>query len=799
MIAAPLVLLFASLLPAGPPGAAPAAPPLTGTVFDADGTPRGGGEVVAVVLTEGDVSGAAPDGPFPERPVLRAPVAADGTFALGRPPAAAADDAAAVVFVATVARGDGAVGWAQGSVRPDRTAPNLTVTVRPAGRLVLKIRDGANRPLAGVRATGATSATVGAISPAALAAARGTPWKPSDAAGRLELPGLWAGSSVLVTLVHPDYPTFAVSAEVPAATRDPLPAPAVTSALLRGFAPAVAPVLTAGSERVRAWLFDEAVPVTMSAGTVRATVRGGTGDGAPLPTEGYTLSGKVGGNGTGGGKTWTLRGVPPKRATRGPDGAVVLEWRVRTGAAEVWVHHPTVLLDRDSRRKELTVAPDRPAEMTVDAVPVVTVVGRLVDAETGEPLAGWGPWRFGAASGYPIGEPSVKSYSRYRDPDWLNGYRAGRGWVAINSPSPRSGVDHTAADAEGRFTLRIPAAKLRDGRVRVIASDDKGGRLPAVADLAGVAGETLDAGDLRLGRPPEIVGTVVDAAGAPVAGAAVTDGGEGLSKSELMLGEAVTDAAGRFRLAPRLGHRRPTVGSDGGVPVDLLAFDPAANREGAAVVVLRPGELRLGKEVPPVRLVLAEAPPPPLPVAPPRWTWPGRRPGVLRAGDPAPAWTDAAAFSPNGKPLAEPPTLASLRGRWVLLDLRPWPPGDDDGADVRKIAAAYGGRLMVVTVFDRAADPAAVRAGLAADPAPGPALIDAAPTDGAGGAEEEDATDGATFAAYAAATFFRLPHGRPDRFLIDPAGRVVAGPGVGYLRKIRDSPLRNLRPFLAPR
>ena len=298
--------------------------------------------MVAILWTKGDVSAAAPDGPAPERTVLRAAVGADGTFSLGRPPAAAADDAYAVVFVATVARGDGAVGWAQGSVRPDRAAPDLTVTVRPAGRLVLKIRDGANRPLAGVQATGALWTAPGPdgkrpvyLCIAALAAARGVAWEPSDAAGRLELPGLWAGTSVLVTLVHPDYPAFAVSAEVPAATRDPLPAPALVSALLRGVVPTLAPVLAPGSEWFRAWLFDEPVPVKMSAGTVRVTVRGETGDGAPLPTEGYALSGKVGGNGTGGGKTWALRDVSPKRATRKPDGAVVLEWRVRTGAAEI--------------------------------------------------------------------------------------------------------------------------------------------------------------------------------------------------------------------------------------------------------------------------------------------------------------------------------------------------------------------------------------------------------------------------------------------------------------------------------
>ena len=791
----PAALLAASLFtlcqgpPAGPPliGPPPAGPLLVGRVVDAAGSPRGGGAVVAVARAEEERPRGPLDGPAPERTALRVPVAADGTFSLNRLPDVTADDV--YVLLATVADGDRAAGWAQVPVRPDRTAPDTTVTVRPTGRLVLRLRDGFGRPLAGVRATrvlwttpvsdGVRAASVGT---AALATARGAAWEPSDAAGRLELPGLWAGSSVrifLVFLVRPDGPAVTASAEVPAADRDPLPAPARTAALLRLFVPALAPVLAPGSELFRAWLLDETVPVQISAGTVRVTVRLPE-IGPELPTDGYTLSGSVDGNG----KKSPVRNLSPAVATRGPDGSVVLEWRLLAGPADVWIRHPTVLLDLESRRLELTVAPGRPAEMTIDAVPVVTVVGRLVDAVTGESLAGIGPWRPGGPSGYPRGGPAVKAYRMSRDPNWLNGYRAGRGWIGLNSPSPWAGVDHTAADADGRFTLRIPAAILRDGRVRVIGFDLPGGRLPAVADLAGAAGETLDAGDLRLARPPEIAGMVVDAAGAPVAGTAVTDGGTGLSASKLMLGEAVTDAAGRFRLAPRVGHR-PTVGADGGVTVDLLAFDPAANREGAAAVVLRPGE-----DPPPVRLVLTDTPPPPLPEAPPGWTWPGVRPGVLRVGDPAPAWTAAAAFGPGGVPLAEPPTLAGLRGRWVLLELRPWPPGNDDGADARKVAAAYGDRLTVVTVFEHDADPAAVRAGLAADPAPGPALIDAAPTDAAGGA---------TFAAYGAHKFHRLPHRLPDRFLIDPAGRVVAGPGVGYLRKIGRRPLRNLRPFLAPR
>ena len=243
--------------------------------------------------------------------------------------------------------------------------------------------------------------------------------------------------------------------------------------------------------------------------------------------------------------------------------------------------------------------------MTVEAVPVVTVVGRLVDAATGEPLSGIGPWAPGAPSDYPGRGPAVKMFLQAADPDQLDGYRGGRGWTSISGGSPRAGVHHAATDADGRFTLRIPAHRARGRRVRVIGSDILGVRLPAVADLpAAAVGETLDAGDLPLAPVPEIAGTVVDAAGAPVAGAVVTDGARGTPAYGLMLKEVRTDDAGRFRVPPRQGQRLPDPDGDGGVTIELLACDPAGNREGTAAITVR-----AGKDVPPVRLVLADAPP----------------------------------------------------------------------------------------------------------------------------------------------------------------------------------------------
>ena len=367
------------------------------------------------------------------------------------------------------------------------------------------------------------------------------------------------------------------------------------------------------------------------------------------------------------------------------------------------------------------------AEVELEASAPAFFTGRFVDP-AGEPLGDADPTA-GDMSGWRMPDLGVLTYSAI-------GYFAGTdlgygaGWQPVNFP-----VNREAVGPDGRFRVRAPRAK-----VKLIASDLPGKTFPTVIE-ANAAGGGRDLGDVTLHPLPEVTGAVRDAGGRPVPGAIVVpDGGQFDTRFDPVL----ADAAGRFAFTP---DAVPPAGEGGVHPLKIKAFAPLAARVGAAEVPLRKGEAPAA-----VTVTLAPGEPPAAPEPKVPTVTSAGGPFPLSVGDPAPAVSAAAGYAATGGP-ADPISLADLRGRWVLLDVRSTWCGNCRAEEpvLDAVAAGFGEQLTVVSVYDVSDAPEKVAAYLADHPAPGPAA--------------RDADDGATVKAYGVRGF-------PTRVLIDPAGRV---------------------------
>ena len=450
---------------------------------------------------------------------------------------------------------------------------------------------------------------------------------------------------------------------------------------------------------------EEPIEYEMEAGgLVRITI---DGDGTAPPADGYKVT------------AGSVRNEPHAATVDGD--VATIEFRHPAGGGMVMVRHPDAPIQ--PLFAPVAVAAGETATVTLRAGRTVEVVGRLVDPTTGRPpmppaeAPGGGP----AGMVFPY-TPSL--LAMFQDQDM----GAGPGWVPA-----AAAYEAAEVAADGTFSLRT-----QPGRVRLVALT--AGRFPAVADLtvpesaAGGPG-VVDAGTLDAAPLPTLTGTVTDAAGDPVAGALVISNDERGDAFDPTL----TDADGRF--AAPLTDVWPSAGGAADVP--LAALDPRGARRAKGSVRVGPGT-----DPAPAPLTMEEQEYPPLP-----------------PGGPAAEIAAAAGFAPDGEP-AGAVTLASLRGRWVLLDFRTtWcGPCRADEPTVAALADAFAGRLTVVEVYDKSDSIAAVAEYLRERPAAGPVVRDAGPT-----AEAYDVS------------------GFPTRVLVDPAGRVARarlGTGGGLVRGV---------------
>lgn len=164
----------------------------------------------------------------------------------------------------------------------------------------------------------------------------------------------------------------------------------------------------------------------------------------------------------------------------------------------------------------VSVAADKPIELTVDPSHAPSLAGRVLDA-AGKPLAG-AAVRITWQKLDPFGRPEDSGTARFGDETRLS------------------------TDAEGRFQTPqlLPGLQYR---AEVSAS----GMLPATtAYLDPSAAKTATFGDIALGRTPElrsIAGRVVDRRGQGIVGLRVFQAGDGPRRTE-----TTTGAEGRFRL-----------------------------------------------------------------------------------------------------------------------------------------------------------------------------------------------------------------------------------------------------------
>ena len=606
--------------------------------------------------------------------------------------------------------------------------------------LIAAAGDGANRLYGGIMAPSAADRAGRPVSVTLAPAA--------DVAVTLTRPdGTPAAGAELLNWAERDAVTFGgMTAEIAAALGHPWPAADDAGVL-------PVPDLPAGAEVILAvkapGLHAQSVAITTPAagagpGAVTAALAAsGTlavtfaaPDGVEPPTRGYRLLGQSG---------RSIDGRIEETVVATVDGrTVTVAHPVGPGQFGGMLSHPDLVITPAIFAADVTA--DETATVELEATEPAVFTGRFVGPD-GAPIADSSP-ADDAPEGWRQPTLDVIAFSTV-------GYFAGRdlgfgaGWQPVSWP-----VDREDVGADGRFRAKAPRAE-----VKLFANDYGGGVFPVVFEVD-AAGGGRDLGDVVLRPLPEVTGTALGADGEPVPGAVVTaDGGEFGARFDAVL----ADADGRFAFTP---ESVPPAGEDGAHPLKIKAFAPLAPLVGTAELGLKPGEAPA-----PVAVTLAPGEPPaaPEPKVPPE-TRDGRE-FPLSAGDPAPELAAAAGYTRTGEP-ADPVRLADLRGRWVLLDVRSTWCGNCRVEEpvLDAVAAGFGEKLTVVSVYDVSDTPEKVAAYLADRPGSGPAV--------------RDADDGATVRAYGVDGF-------PTRVLIDPAGRVRTYGGL----RARDLPT-TLRSFL---
>ena len=435
-------------------------------------------------------------------------------------------------------------------------------------------------------------------------------------------------------------------------------------------------------------------------GEVRLTLSPASG-GPPLPLTGYEMRAR------GGGPRGTLIFDEPWEATRVPGGGTTLSVRLEAGEGFLFVTHPELAsIPRSITGIEISAGETQ--NLAATALRRAVATGRVAVPAGGDES--------------PIG--SVYAYTRVpgAEDDGI-----GEGWAF-------TGITHDFA-ADGAFA--VPAGV---GEVRLLARTNPihGRWFPTATNPFVLSADGAKVGTVAVTPLPSVTGTVTNPDGSPAAGALVV---VGVDLHNLMY-TARTDAAGRFGFEPHAAAGDVSTGFH----YKLEAFHPTAPHAATVRVPLAPGET---PEHVSIALEPTPFPPPPTPLE--NWR---ERAGeeAADAGDAAPPVTASVGFAATGEP-AEPVTLDSLRGRWVLLDLRTtWcAPCRLAEPTLHALAAAYADRLTVLEAYDTSDTPAAIAGYLAERPAAGPVV--------------RDAESGATFTAYRVRGF-------PTRVLIDLAGRI---------------------------
>ena len=452
------------------------------------------------------------------------------------------------------------------------------------------------------------------------------------------------------------------------------------------------PVVAGGGERR---------PVRLPAGgKVRLTLSPASG-GAPLPLDGYEMRAR------GGGPRGTMIYDEPWEAIRGPGGGATLSVRLEVGEGFLFVTHPE-LASIPRSFSDLAVPAGETLQIAAAALRRAVTTGRVAVPAGGT-------------------EPPVASIYAYTRVPGAEDDGLGEGWAF-------TGVTHELA-ADGAFA--VPAGV---GAVRLLARTNPihGRWFPTATDPFALSADGAEVGTVAVTPLPSVTGAVTNPDGSPAAGAFVV-AGAGLHNH---MNATRTDAVGRFTIEPHAAAGDVSVG----FYFDLEAFHPAEPLATSVRVSLTPGET---PDPVPVVLEPTAFPPPPTPLD----DWRERAGDeAADAGGAAPPVAASVGFAAGGEP-AEPVTLDSLRGRWVLLDLRTtWcAPCRLAEPTLHALAAAYADRLTVLEAYDTSDTPAAIAGYLAERPAAGPVV--------------RDAESGATFTAYRVRGF-------PTRVLIDPAGRI---------------------------
>jgi protocatechuate 3,4-dioxygenase beta subunit len=215
------------------------------------------------------------------------------------------------------------------------------------------------------------------------------------------------------------------------------------------------------------------------------------------------------------------------------------------GTVNVFVHGEGENTDWTYRAaKDVTLAPGATAEVTIELIRGIDVEGTVVERGSGRPIEG----------------AQVGVYGPFR---------------------PRTGAMTTGArtDARGRFHYRLPSGETYfyvmgppAGYARL--PDDESSRTVTIPEGA----DRYEVPPIELAPAVTVRGTVVDAAGAPVAGARVVGVCEGSRCVPFAGAEAVTDARGAFRLPAGWNNTIPA----GQVARLLIRLRDGAEHEAAA-------------------------------------------------------------------------------------------------------------------------------------------------------------------------------------------------------------------------